>query len=138
MKDITTSTVPSYRIITNKPVAIDSPDHLQPQGTALDNSVNPRFNCKLFGWVGKRQVRVLDLGCAGGGFVKSVLDQGGAAVGIEGSDYSRLRLRAEWATIPDNLFTADITDSFQLLQKSTQGQENPAQFTVITAWEVLE
>lgn len=123
--------------MTNKPVAFDSPDFIQPWGTARDNSVNLAFNRKLLWWTPVSRLRVLDLGCAGGGFVKSILNQGGFAVGVDGSDYSKLRKRAEWATIPNKLFTADITEPFQLWVDEN-GQEHPIQFNVITAWEVME
>jgi len=130
--------MPTFRIVTNKPVAIDSPDHLLPWGTARDNSVNLAFNKKLIRLIPVSQLRVLDLGCAGGGFVKSILAQGGFAIGVEGSDYSRVRKRAEWATIPDHLFTADITEPFWLLEEGAQNQERPLQFNVITGWEIIE
>lgn len=126
------------RILANKSVAYDSPDHIQPWGTARNNSVNLALNRKLMWWILASQLRVLDLGCAGGGFVKSILDQGGFAVGVEGSDYSKIRMRAEWTTIPEHLFTADITEPFQLLVVDEYGQEHPIQFNVITAWEVME
>src|SRR5262249_488147 len=101
------------RLETSKPVAYDSPDHLGPVGTANDNTTNPRFNRKLFAYL--PDVRLLDIGCAGGGLVKSIIDDGGFAVGIEGSDYSKQRRRAEWATIPDRLFTADAAGAFRPL-----------------------
>lgn len=69
----------------------------------------------------------------GGGFVKSVLDRKGFAIGIEGSDFSKKNKRAEWATIPNNLFTADITEPFKLLKDN-----KIVKFNVITAWEVIE
>jgi len=128
----------SIRIETNKPVAIDSPDHKQPWGTARDNSVNASFNKKLLWWIPTTRLRVLDLGCAGGGFVKSILDKGSFAVGIEGSDYSKRRSRAEWETIPNYLFTADITEPFNLFQIDKEGHEDPMRFNVITLWEVIE
>jgi SAM-dependent methyltransferase len=124
-------------IETDKPVAYDSPDHLEPWGTARDNSVNWRFNRKLFAYL-STGVRVLDLGCAGGGFVKSILDAGGFAVGVEGSDYSKKHRRAEWATIPDHLFTADVTVPFRLESRDERGVGKPLLFDVITAWELLE
>jgi SAM-dependent methyltransferase len=127
----------SIRIETAKPVAYDSPDHLEPWGTARDNSVDRRFNRKLFHYLPPHRLRVLDIGCAGGGFVKSVLDAGGFAVGIEGSDYSRKHRRAEWATIPGHLFTADATEPFRLLE-TTNGQDRPLRFNVVTAWEFFE
>jgi SAM-dependent methyltransferase len=121
-----------------KPVAYDSPDHIQPHGTARDNSSNLWFNRKLFAWRPAREVRVLDIGCSGGGFVKSILDAGGFAVGVEGSDYSRKAKRAEWATIPDHLFTADATETFQLYREGAGGTREPLKFDVITAWEFFE
>src|SRR3990167_2627697 len=102
------------KVETDYPVALDSPDHLEPWGTKQDNSVNKRFNKKLIKLFGHTP-NVLDLGCAGGGFVRSIIKQGGLAVGIEGSDYSKKIKRAEWAKIPDNLFTADITKPFKLI-----------------------
>ncbi len=128
----------TIQIKTNKPVAFDSPDHIMPFGTANDNSLNLRFNEKLFRLIPKFELSVLDLGCAGGGFVKSILDSGGFAIGIEGSDYSKKIKRAEWKTIPDYLFTADITELFQLFQVAQDGREQELKFNFITAWEVLE
>lgn len=40
-----------YRVITDKPVATDSPDHIKPFGTAMDNSTCAEFNKKLFALV---------------------------------------------------------------------------------------
>ena len=83
---------------------------------------------------------VLDLGCSGGGFVKSIIDMGCFAVGIEGSDYSQKIKRAEWATIPEYLFTADITEPFKLLPQNTidNSYDEVFKFTIITVWEVIE
>jgi FkbM family methyltransferase len=122
-----------------KPVAFDSPDHIQPWGTVNDNSTNPRFNQKLFWWLPKRHVSLLDIGCSGGGFVKSMLEVGCMAAGVEGSDYSKKMQRAEWATIPGNLFTADATAPFELtLQDDATNKVQPLKFSVVTAWEFIE
>ena len=74
----------SLRVVTDTPVALDSPDHLTPWGTARDNSKNIRFNHKLLRLFNhlSRPLQVLDLGCSGGGFVRSLLDVGQFAVGI--------------------------------------------------------
>ena len=40
-------------------------------------------------------MRVLDLACAGGGMVRSFLDEGIEAVGIEGSDTAKREGRAQ-------------------------------------------
>jgi SAM-dependent methyltransferase len=125
-------------IETRKPVAYDSPDHLCPYGTAQDNTTHRRFNGKLLRYIPAEQLRLLDIGCSGGGLVKSILDAGGFAVGIEGSDYSQKARRAEWATIPEHLFTADATEPFALFEESPAGGRKPVLFNVITAWEFFE
>jgi hypothetical protein len=80
---------------------------------------------------------ILDLGCAGGGFVKDCLDDGRLAVGLEGSDFSRKVRRAECLTIPDFLFTCDITGDFDVLLER-DGSLERIQFDVVTSWEVIE
>jgi 2-polyprenyl-3-methyl-5-hydroxy-6-metoxy-1,4-benzoquinol methylase len=123
------------QIVTNHPVASDSPDHLVPWGTAQDNSRSDRFNARLIALIPDARLTVLDLGCSGGGQVRSFIEQGYFSIGIEGSDYSWKRLRAEWLNIPDFLFTADITKPFKI-QKTVA--DEPLRFGVITLWEVIE
>ena len=130
-------------------VAYDSLDHKMPWGTRRDNSKNSRFNKRLFDLFTENEytydkekkantstlriVSVLDLGCSGGGFVKTVIDEGHLAVGLEGSDYSKRMKRAEWAVIPEFLFTCDVTGDFKL---SLDGK--PMKFDAVTSWEVME
>lgn len=122
-----------------KPVAVDSPDHIVPWGTARDNSTHSGFNAKLLHWIPKAYLSVLDIGCSGGGFVRSLVNEGVFAVGVEGSDYSKLKGRAEWGTIPDRLFTADATAPFQLdFAEVDESNFQPLQLSVITAWEMIE
>ena len=119
-------------------VAYESPDHLIPFGTRLNNSRHARFNKKLYELYGMDvPLRILDLGCSGGGFVKDCLDDGCLAVGLEGSDYSWKHRRAEWATIPDYLFTCDVTRNFNLELVIGEKKE-PLQFDVVTSWELIE
>lgn len=132
--------IEAVRVETAHPVAVDSPDHLNPWGTARDNSRNPRFNAKLYRLFAhlERPLRVLDLGCSGGGFIRDCLNDGCLAVGIEGSDYSLRMHRAEWAVIGNRfLFTADITKPFAVHVRA-DGAEQPLLFDVITSWDVLE
>ncbi len=124
----------SFHLITGHPVALDSPDHIQPRSTARDNSVNRAFNRKLYALFPGQKIAVLDFGCAGGGMVKSLLDDGHVAIGLEGSDYNLVHQRAEWATIPDHLFTCDVTQPFTL----HAGDKQTFQFDAATAWEFLE
>jgi 2-polyprenyl-3-methyl-5-hydroxy-6-metoxy-1,4-benzoquinol methylase len=121
-------------LVTDSPVARDSPDHQVPWGTAQDNSTNLRFNARLLPLLPIERMSLLDLGCSGGGQVRSFIEQGLLAVGIEGSDYSCRRLRAEWLTIPEFLFTADITRPF-LVQRASG---DVFRFGVVTLWEVIE
>jgi SAM-dependent methyltransferase len=123
-------------IISDYKVANDSPDHIIPRDTRNDNSVWHVFNEKLYHFMkGRSPSRVLDLGCAGGGFVESLVEDGHDAFGIEGSNYSLIGKRAAWGTIPARLFKADITKPFALTKK---GLNEPVQFDVITAWELME
>ena len=118
--------------------AYDSPDHLVPWGTRRNRSTSETFNEKL--WLlypATQVVKVLDLGCAGGDFVKSCIDDGNFAVGIEGSTFSKQHKRSAWAVIPDYLFTCDITRPFQLSLQA-ESREQTVKFDVVTSWEVLE
>ena len=118
--------------------AYDSPDHLVPWGTRKNRSTSGTFNDKLWLLYPPTQVvRVLDLGCAGGDFVKSCIDDGNFAVGIEGSTFSRDHKRSAWAIIPDYLFTCDISRPFQLFFQSGSAEQK-VKFDVVTAWEVME
>lgn len=123
------------QIVTKHPVAYESFDHVKPHGTANDNTHYPWFVTKtqrIFG----RKVKHMDLGCAGGGLVKDFLDMNHFSVGVEGSDYSLKAQRAEWKTIPGNLFTADITKPFWI--EDSEKECVPILFDVISAWEVME
>lgn len=122
----------------DKEIAIDSPDHICPHGTVRDNSRNSDFNQRLYSLFGGQKLCILDLGCSGGGFVKDCLDDGHIAFGLEGSDISKRSQRAEWATIPNNLFTCDITEPYGFYLEQEDGTKERALFHVITAWEVLE
>jgi len=123
---------------TDHPVALDSPDHIAPFGTAQDNSRNHLFNEKLYALYPSRSPLILDLGCAGGGFVHDCINDGCLAVGIEGSDFSLRMNRAEWPIGAGKfLFTADITKPFEV-EAIIRGEAIPLSFDVITAWEVME
>lgn len=120
------------QIVTAHPLAATSYDHLYPKGTMQDNTHAPQF-VRAVERIYDRTVAMCDLGCAGGGLVKDFVERNHSAVGVEGSDYSLIRRRAEWATIPDRLFTADITQPFHFCYDGA-----PWWFDLITAWEVLE
>lgn len=125
---------PRFHVETAFPLAIQSADHLHPRGTINDNSVNYRFNLRLYQFLGHpERLTLMDLGCAGGGLVRSFLEDGHLAIGLEGSDASKLSRSGEWGVIPFHLFTCDLTKPYRV---RLAGQ--PVQFDVITSWDVLE
>jgi len=128
-----------FRVQTARPVALNSYDHTHPVGTLHDNSLNLDFNRQLTLYLCRRGLpqSVLDLGCAGGGMVRTLVEAGYQAVGIEGSDLSQKLGRAEWSVIPKHLFTADATAPFQVESCASAGWV-PMRFSAITAWEFLE
>lgn len=119
-----------FYVETGHPVAVDSLDHIYPLGAERDNTRSPRFNEKLRRFPGG----VLDLGCAGGGFVHDMVKEGRPAVGLDGHDYNFKFGSKEWGKIPDNLFMCDITKPYTV----HAGDGMPFQFEIVTAFEVLE
>ncbi len=117
-------------------LAADSSDTLYPRGAKQDNSICLRFNQRLYQLFDRRPgLKILDLGCAGGGLVRTLIDDGHFAVGLEGSDYPLVNQCGEWGTIPHHLLTCDITKPFTLTSRATG---EPLRFDAITAWEVME
>jgi 2-polyprenyl-3-methyl-5-hydroxy-6-metoxy-1,4-benzoquinol methylase len=136
LDDIRTGRLDVPTLATDHPVAVESDDSRFPHGAKNDNTIAPRFNRKLYQlFPGKAPIRVLDLGCAGGGLVRSLIDDGHLAVGLEGSDYPLENQTGEWATIPHHLFTCDVTKPFTLTRTGT---DEVLEFDAITAWEVME
>ena len=123
-------------LVTNHPVAYESPDHLYPWGTKQDNSTNPNFVEEINNYFNKDAFNFLDLGCSGGQLVIDMknLHPNNVAVGLEGSDYSVKHKRANWSEYHNqNLFTCDITEPFHI-----KNNGDNIKFDLITAWEVLE
>jgi len=141
MSSVQTSSTPALKITVTaeREIAYESADHLVPWGTGRGNFTNQRFNDKLYKlWPVGTFLKVLDMGCAGGGFVRNCLDDGCIAMGLEGSDYSKRLRRAEWRTIPEYLFTCDITRNFDITFEFAGQAPEQAKFEVITSWEVME
>jgi len=118
-------------LITDYPLAYESNDHNFPHGTKNDNSTNKRFIEELH-TLKQGSLNILDLGCSGGQLVVDFINhrEGNKGVGIEGSDYSVKRKRANCPEYYNkNLFTADITKPFTVKN---------IKFDFITLWEVLE
>lgn len=122
-----------FKIITDTPVALTSPDHIEPWGTARDNNSNLDYIQEIENLF-KKPVKVMDLGCSGGQLIKDFLDSGNIAIGLEGSDYSVKNQRVNWPELHNkNLFTCDISKPFQVLYN-----DQPYKCNCISAWEVIE
>jgi len=121
-------------LLTEFPVAIDSPDHTHPWGTKHDNSSNLGFIDDVIRHFGKDRIRTLDLGCSGGQLAIDFNRKGQFGIGLEGSDWSLQHERPNWVAYNGKrLFTCDVSRPFQLLV-----DDEPAKFECITAWEVTE
>jgi SAM-dependent methyltransferase len=121
---------------TAHPLASDSDDTRFPWGARNDNSICLKFNDRLYRlFPGKAHLAVLDLGCAGGGFVRSLIDDGHLAVGLDGCDLPKRERLGEWGTIPAHLHTCDVTKPFAVKDAASG---DPLLFDAVTAWEVLE
>lgn len=121
------------KVLTEHPVAYESYDHIEPKGARNDNTKNGAYVRGLIRKFGK-DMKYMDLGCAGGGFIAQFLFNEVFAVGIDGSDYGIKNQTGEWANIPDNLFTADITKPFKVVDD----EDNQVQFDAISAFDVME
>ena len=124
-----------FDVVTEYPIAFDSPDHLQPHGTVNDNHTNETWVenvLKIF--KNKENIKVMDLGCAGGKLVKSWLNYTDYAIGLEGSNFSQYHRRHEWPQLDEkNLFTCDVSRAFKVLCN-----DEPFLCDIISAWEVFE
>jgi cyclopropane fatty-acyl-phospholipid synthase-like methyltransferase len=123
------------KVITDHPVAYESPDHIFPWGTKRDNTTDLGFIQEIEEFFEGRKIKTLDIGCSGGQLTIDFNNRGHEAIGIEGSDYSVKHNRANWpAWYNKCLFTCDATKSYQVLDDN----DEPVLFDLITAWEVVE
>src|ERR1043165_7478932 len=102
---------PNVRVDTDYPVALASDDHKFPRGAAFDDTRYPRFCLKAEKILGNT-IKLLDIGCSGGGVVFDFLKRGHFAIGLEGSDFCLLNQRGHWSIIPEHLFTCDATKPY--------------------------
>ena len=127
-----------FRLETSYLIAFDSPDHLYPCGTRRDNSKCNDFNKSFYNIIKElgysKPYNILDLGCAGGGMIRTFIRDGHNAIGLEGSDYCKKRGKFEWTVIPESLFTCDIAKPFTIYDENG----NIAKFDLVTAWDFLE
>ena len=124
-----------FKVITDYPVALDSPDHIIPVGTKNDDNTSIDFIEYMCSIIRQDFCDIvpgfLDLGCSSGRLVNDFKDVGFFAIGLEGSDYSLKLGRSSWKHLANkNLFTCDISKPFSFC--------NNTKFHLITMWDVIE
>ena len=123
------------KVITDFPLAFDSPDHLFPWGTARDNTTDLGFIVEIEHYFKNKKINMLDIGCSGGQLVVDFNRRGHKAIGIEGSDYSIKHNRANWPAYHNKLlFTCDASRPYKI----TEDDGSEIKFDLITAWETIE
>lgn len=138
------------KVITNHPVAVESDDHIHPEGTHYDNGVHQAFVDQVEGlYYGRTPISFMDLGCAGGKLVCEMDDRGHRAVGLEGSDHcltagdeyvARMgKLPAGYDNWQKNgnkfLFTCDLSKPFEVIDTDIDAR---IEFDCITCFDVIE
>jgi 2-polyprenyl-3-methyl-5-hydroxy-6-metoxy-1,4-benzoquinol methylase len=127
--------------MTNSPIAVDSDDHIHPDGVHLDNNMDYVFVDNVEKHFDKK-IKMLDLGCAGGELVCRMHERGHTSVGLEGSDHclnyngvgEKPRGYENWQKYGNKiLFTCDVTKDFQLLEDGST-----VTFNLITCFDVIE
>ena len=135
------------KLITDYPIAVESDDHIHPDGIYLDNNINYMFVANVEKHFKNNKINMLDLGCAGGALVCRMTERGHNVVGLEGSDHC-VNVREEavkhhnilplglknWAQYHNSrLFTCDVTKQYQLLLNNS-----PMKFDLITCFDVMD
>ena len=125
----------TFKLITTKEVAVDSPDHLCPVGCVNDNYSSPGLIDEVIHYFEGRKLSILDLGCAGGQFAVDFIKRGHDGIGLEGSTNALLGSGKEnWDKYHNsNLFLCDITEEYQLYKDN-----KPLEFDFIHSEEVFE
>lgn len=125
----------NVRLITEYPVAYESPDHIVPVGTKNDNNSSSDYIAEVEKFFDGKRIAVMDIGCAGGQLVVDFHERGHCAVGVEGSDYNTKHGLHNWPKYHNSvLFTADITKPFVVVDDNNER----VLFDLISAWEVIE
>jgi cyclopropane fatty-acyl-phospholipid synthase-like methyltransferase len=120
---------------TEYPIAIDSRDHLNPYGCVQDSNTNAEYIKEVKNYFNNKQLKVLDIGCAGGQLMVDHHLSGDIAVGIEGSSHAlHGKGKNNWSTHKDAvLFLCDASRPFTIHKDGEQ-----IYFDYVQSWEVIE
>jgi hypothetical protein len=123
------------RLETDHPLATESLDYLHPLGSK-GNNIAKAFVDRILSLYADPP-SLLDLGCAGGGVVRLMIEAGSPmAYGLDGTADPLTSERSDWGLNPDNYFTCDITKPFSL--KLANDPTVTMCFHVVTCCEVFE
>ena len=75
----------------------------------------------------------IDLGCAGGGYIREVIDDGYLGIGVDGFSAFKQNGIDGWSKHPDHFFQLNIAKPI-----TVESGGVPLKFDVVTAWEVAE
>jgi len=120
---------------TDYPIAIDSLDHINPYGCVQDSNTNYDYIDEIKNHFTNKQLKVLDIGCAGGQLMVDHHNKGDIAVGLEGSSNAlNGKGKDNWIIFKDNvLFLCDASRPY-----SIQLNDDTIKFDYIQSWEVIE
>jgi 2-polyprenyl-3-methyl-5-hydroxy-6-metoxy-1,4-benzoquinol methylase len=122
-------------IKTKYPVAYDSKDHINPYGCVQDNNTNNNYIDEIKNYFKNKQLKILDIGCAGGQLMIDHHNKGDLAVGLEGSSNAiNGKGKNNWYEFKDKiLFLCDASRPY-----SIELNKQKIKFDFIQSWEVIE
>jgi SAM-dependent methyltransferase len=123
------------KVITEKSVALESPDHIFPVGTKNDNSTKSNYISEVENYFDNKKINVMDIGCAGCQLAVDFYNRGHNSIGLEGSDYNIKHKQFNWTEYHEKvLWTADLTKPLKVVDENG----DRVLFDLISAWEVVE
>lgn len=119
---------------TDFPVALDSPDHIDPHGGTQQDYTDGTSFAKYLAKHFPDKKTIIDLGTATGTVPLTMCKFGMNAVGLEGSDASKKRGIGAWGEAPGIVRTCDISRPFSIVDKIGK----PFRFDFVISAEVFE
>lgn len=119
---------------TDFPVALDSPDHINPFGGTQQDFTNGQEFAEYLLKLYPSKRTLIDLGTATGTVPMTMRQAGILAVGLEGSDMSQQKKLGAWGIMPEILKTCDISRPFWIVDDVGE----LFKFDYVTSWGVFE
>lgn len=129
----------SFVLHTSSPFPGSAGSWPYPRISKPDDNQNYLFNKKLYALFGKKPLKILDLGCTGGAFVNSCIDDGQLAAGLAVGPAANRTGTSAAPLVPDSWFVHDPAAEFQMnLIEKDPATETAALFDTITSWDFIE